>query len=77
MRALTKTYRLDFLQHRELTEATKLQADIPKDIQQQYPRDAEGNYTPPLSVARTQSHIELQSLNDPTRIETRGKAGAK
>ncbi len=35
MRALTKTYRLDFLQHRELTEATKLQADIPKDVQDQ------------------------------------------
>ncbi len=33
MRSLTKTYRLDFLQHRELTEATKLQTDIPKDVQ--------------------------------------------
>ncbi len=35
MRSLTKTYRLDFLQNRELVEATKLQADIPKEIQDQ------------------------------------------
>lgn len=35
MRGLTKTYRLDFLQNRELVEATKLQSDIPKETQDQ------------------------------------------
>ncbi len=35
MRSLTKTYRLDFLQNRELVEATKLQSDIPKEVQDQ------------------------------------------
>lgn len=35
MRGLTKTYRLDYLQHRELVEATKLQSDIPKEVQAQ------------------------------------------
>ena len=35
MRSLTKTYRLDYLQHRELVEATKLQTDISKEIQDQ------------------------------------------
>ena len=35
MKDLTKSYRLDFLQNRELVEATKLQSDIPKEVQDQ------------------------------------------
>ena len=35
MKDLTKTYRLDYLQNRELVEATKLQSDIPKEVQDQ------------------------------------------
>lgn len=35
LRSLTKSYRLDYLQHQELVEATKLQTDIPKDVQEQ------------------------------------------
>lgn len=35
MKALTKTYRLDYLQYRELREQTKLQSDISKEVQQE------------------------------------------
>ena len=35
MKGLTKTYRLDYLQFRELVEATKLQSDISKEVQEQ------------------------------------------
>ena len=35
MKALTKTYRLDYLQYRELVESTKLSSDISKAVQEQ------------------------------------------
>jgi len=35
MKSLTKTYRLDYLQYRELVESTKLSSDISKSVQDQ------------------------------------------